>query len=133
MIINDKKMNETVSIILLNDKNQVLCVSRKDDHTDFGTVGGKVDPEDLTTVDAAIREAKEETGLDITNLQLVYANFKNGAMGYTYLADWSGEIDFDEPHVVKWGPFSFLIAGSFGKWNAEVYNSLKEMGINVFY
>lgn len=124
-------MKETVSIILINENNEVLCVSRKTDHTDFGLVGGKVDPEDLTPIDAAYRETKEETGLNITNLRLVYAMHKNGSMGYTYLADWSGEITYNEPHIVKWGTFSDLINGSFGKWNQQVYDSLIDMGINV--
>ena len=127
------KLKKTVSVVLLNDDGMVLCVSRKNDHTDMGMPGGKVDPEDLTELDAAVREVKEETGLDITNLQLVYAMHKNGAMGYTYLADWTGEIDYDEPHVVKWGLFRELVAGSFGRWNSEVYDSLKDMGVNVFY
>ena len=56
-----------VQVVLFNDKGEVLAVSRKDDHNDFGLIGGKMDPEDRTTWDAAVRETKEETGLDIKN------------------------------------------------------------------
>ena len=58
-------MKEAVQIVILNEKNEVLAVSRKDNHKDFGLPGGKVDPEDFSNVDAIIREVKEETGLDI--------------------------------------------------------------------
>jgi hypothetical protein len=38
-------------------------------------------------------------------------------MGFTYLADYTGEINHDEPHVVEWLPFEVLVKGSFGKYN----------------
>lgn len=127
------KLKKTVTVVLLNEDGNILCVSRKTDHNDFGLPGGKMDPEDATELDAAIREVKEETGLDIHNLELIYANYDNDAIGYTYLANYTGEINFDEPHIVKWGMFRDLCAGSFGKWNSEVHKTLKEMKINVFY
>lgn len=120
---------EAVQIVLLNDKGEVLAVSRKDNHEDFGLVGGKVDPEDVNPIAAAKRETKEETGLDITNLRLIYAMHRNGRMGYTYLADWSGEIFTEEPHVVKWTSFDTIIDGTFGYWNQQVAISLSDMGV----
>ncbi len=124
-----KKKN--VHVVLINEHKEVLCVSRKDKHESMGLPGGKMDPEDLSELDAIVRETKEETGLDITDMQLIYATHKNGAMGYTYLANYSGEIYTDEPHVVKWGTFIDLITGPFGEWNKQVYMSLKDMGIDV--
>lgn len=120
----------TAQVVLLNNKGLVLGVSRKTDHNDFGLAGGKMDPEDnndpMVTV---IRETKEETGLTISNLRLVFAIHKDGSMGYTYLADYEGEINHNEPHIVKWLPFERLINGSFGKYNAMVCESLDDMGI----
>tara|TARA_R110000737_G_C14298332_1_gene435455 strand:+ start:70 stop:468 length:399 start_codon:yes stop_codon:yes gene_type:complete len=124
-------MKEAVQIVLLNDKGEVLAVSRKHDHNDFGLVGGKVDPEDKTLEDAAIRETKEETGLDITNLRCIFQMFKNGRMGYTYIADYSGEIHTDEPHVVKWTSFETIIEGTFGYWNEIVAETLEGMEIPI--
>lgn len=125
----DSKLS--VQVILLNDNGEVLAVSRKDNHKDFGLIGGKVDPEDNGDfIAAAIREAKEETGLDIYNLRLVFAMHKDGYMGYTFLADFFGEITTDEPHIVKWVPFIQIIDNSsFGEWNALVATSLKNAGI----
>lgn len=61
------KKEDAVQIVLLNKKGEVLAVSRKHDHNDFGLIGGKVD-EGENVVEAAIRETKEETGLDISNI-----------------------------------------------------------------
>lgn len=121
-------MKESAQVVLINKEGLVLAVSRKDNHEDFGLPGGKVDPGE-TPEQAAIRETKEETGLDIHDLQLVFAMFKNGYMGYTYLAKYSGEINHNEPHVVKWDSFYKITQGSFGKFNQLVAESLEGMGI----
>lgn len=120
----------TAQVVLINEIGLILGVSRKDNHNDFGLVGGKMDPEDNNDPMAtAIRECKEETGLDITNLRLVFAIHKSGNMGYTYLADYSGEINHNEPHIVKWVPMQVLINGSFGRYNEMVSESLSDMGV----
>jgi len=131
-------MKKTVQAIIFNDKGEILSVSRKDNHNDVGLAGGKVDPEDYDVfgVDplhvALIREVKEETGLDIdvTSAELIFAIHKDGYMGYTYLIkDWSGEIETDEPHVVRWTHFSEIMMGSFGRYNTLVGESLNDMGV----
>lgn len=121
----------TAQVVLINEEGLVLGVSRKDNHKDFGLPGGKMDPEDNgDPMVTAIRECKEETGLDISNLRLVFATHKNGNMGYTYLADYSGEINHNEPHVVGWKAMEVLVNGSFGKYNKLVSESLKDMKID---
>jgi 8-oxo-dGTP pyrophosphatase MutT (NUDIX family) len=125
-------MNGTVQVVLLNPEGLVLGVSRKTDHNDFGLVGGSLEDYDTTPELGAIRECKEETGLDISNLKLVYLKASSdGRVGYTYIAEWSGDIAYDEPHVVKWTTFSELIKGSFGHWNLQVYQSMLNLGIDV--
>jgi ADP-ribose pyrophosphatase YjhB (NUDIX family) len=125
------EFKKAVQLVILNDNGEVLAVSRKDNHSDFGLVGGKVDPEDKDEIAAAIRETKEETGLDVFNLELIFAKHWDGYMGYTYLADYTGEIKTDEPHVVKWVPFNTVVEGSsFGFWNNLVAKSLYSMGVD---
>jgi 8-oxo-dGTP pyrophosphatase MutT (NUDIX family) len=115
---------------LINPEGLILGVSRKDNHKDFGLPGGKMEDEDMGNIQTtAIRETKEETGLDITNLQMIFATHKHGYMSYTYLAQYSGEINHNEPHVVKWVPMQVLINGCFGKYNELVAESLKDMGV----
>lgn len=131
MKIGLENVKYAVQVVLINSKGEILTVSRKDNHNDMGLPGGKVDPEDNgDPIVAAIRETKEETGLDITNLRLIFAMHKNGFMGYTFLADYEGEIHTDEPHIVKWAPFNTVIENSsFGRWNTMVAESLKSAGI----
>lgn len=120
----------TAQVVLINEEGLILGVSRKDNHNDFGLPGGKMDPEDNgDPMVTAIRECKEETGLDVSDLQLVFAIHKSGNMGYTYLAKYSGEINHNEPHVVKWVPMQVLINGSFGRYNELVSESLLSMEI----
>ena len=124
----------TAQVVLINKEGLVLGVSRKDNHKDFGLPGGKMDNWDLDEPKTtASRECFEETGLETDDLQLVLAIHKDGNMSYTYLAKYSGEINFDEPHVVKWVPFNTLIKGSFGKYNKMVAESLDDMKIEFKY
>lgn len=130
---NDYKI-VSACVVLINPDGLVLGVSRKDNHNDFGLVGGRMDPEDLDNpMNTAIRECKEETGLDITDLKLVFAIHKGGNMGFTYLAKYDGEINHNEPHVVKWVEFQTLVRGSFGRYNQLVAESLDDMDIDYVY
>ena len=123
-------MKITAQVVLINQDGLFLGVSRKDNHYDFGLPGGKMEPiDDNDPTNTAIREVYEETGLDIYNLRLVFAMHKDGYMGYTYLANYKGEINHDEPHVVKWLHFIELTKGSFGYYNKLVGESLKDMGV----
>jgi len=131
------QIKHSVTAIILNDKNQVLGVSRKDDHEDFGLVGGKVDKGDISLETAIAREVMEETGLTIntdTMVQILSMHkvMSNGYMGHTYvIRDWSGEINTNEPHVVKWLTFADMEKGSFGDWNRIAKESLQSIGVNV--
>lgn len=117
--------------VIYNELNQVLCVSRKTDHTDFGLPGGKMEDEDMSDPRfAACRETEEETGIVLlpSDLTLVYACHHDGFMTYTYMANKHyGEINHNEPHIVKWGSFQDLIAGSFGEYNKNVLDSISDM------
>jgi len=133
-----KEMKKCVQAVIFNDKGEVLSVSRKDDHNDAGLPGGKVDELDYQhgiyepLQAALVREVKEETGLDIDieSAELIFAIHKDGYMGYTYLVkDWVGEIQTDEPHVVKWTYFAEIMTGSFGRYNCLVGESLNDLGI----
>lgn len=124
----------SVQVVILNPEGEVLAVSRKNDHNDFGLPGGKVEVYDKSLVMAAVREVKEETGLDIFNVELIFAMHRNGHMGYTYIADYNGDINYNsvkEPHVVKWTNYSEVIKGSFGTWNNLVLTALKSKELKV--
>jgi 8-oxo-dGTP pyrophosphatase MutT (NUDIX family) len=118
-------------VVLINEDGLICLVSRKDDHSDFGLPGGKVDKGE-NYEQAAIREVKEETGLDIKNLTLIFAMHRKGKMGHTFLAEHTGEINYDEekePHVVKWGKIQEAVDGKFGYWNELVWEALKSLEV----
>jgi 8-oxo-dGTP pyrophosphatase MutT (NUDIX family) len=121
----------SVTAVILNDKGQVLAVSRKDDHSDFGLIGGWVDTKDDSLEMALCREIKEETGLIVkpTNLLQVLSMNRGGNMSYSYyVKDYEGEIETDEPHIVKWTDFDEIKNGSFGYWNTLVEISVNNFG-----
>lgn len=124
--------SKSACVVLINKEGLVLGVSRKTDHNDFGLPGGKMeDIDNGDTMITAIRETKEETGLDVSNLELIFTKpSSDGNICYTYLAEYDGEINHNEPHVVKWIPFQLLINGSFGKYNNQVSESLSNLNID---
>lgn len=109
-MINDKY---AVCIVLYKKTNdsdiEILCVSRKTDHNDFGLVGGKVDDFE-SPLQAIIRETKEETGLDVsktlTDKHLIDLSNENEYLVSTFLLEYNqeemGNIFSEENHVIKW-------------------------------
>lgn len=134
MRIKKKDLNlkeDAVQVVIINEDGLVCLVSRKHDHNDFGLIGGKVDlGEELE--EAAIRECMEETGIEISNLRMIFAMHRKNRMGYTYLADYKGDISYDEekePHKVKWAKMEEATKGSFAYWNKMVTDSMISAGI----
>lgn len=119
-----------VTVLLFTTFTNVLMVSRKNDHTKFGLPGGKVEDTDGSTLKAAIRELKEETGIEVTidDLFLLYAAHSEKAMNLTYICHkpiTEADIHTKEPHVVKLADFTELIAegAPFKEYNSLMLNS----------
>lgn len=122
------KVKKRVSVVLLFNNGKILAVSRKDNPNDFGLPGGKADDGE-TFHDAAVREVKEETGLDIFGLIPIFKRKDGDFWAMCYIAQYKGEIDNSlESGVVKWADFEEINAGSFGKYNSALQEYLKEVG-----
>lgn len=131
-------MKKAVCVILKNEENKILGVSRKNNKTLFGLVGGKVDDTDKTIEDAIIRETKEETGLDIFNIVLIDERVYGISEETTYkqhcfTADWRGnilnrqELEMNgETGVVKWLTEEELEKGFFGEYNKSMFDKIKK-------
>jgi ADP-ribose pyrophosphatase YjhB (NUDIX family) len=111
--------------LLINKEGKILSVSRKDNIFDKNIVGGKVD-EGETFEQAAVREAKEETGLDIFNLKPVFMRKDGKFICVTFLAEFIGEIEQTEKGAIEWINYDELFSGSFGKYNSELKNIISK-------
>ena len=84
-----------VRVILTNEKNDILMVRQHHEDRDIWMVPGGAIEDGENSVEAAVREAKEETGLDvkITGLLGIYSD-RYGEDGdyYTISIQYLGEV-----------------------------------------
>lgn len=122
-MISGSNQKKAVFILLIKD-DLILTVSRKNNPDDFNLPGGKVDQGE-TEEEAVVRELKEETGLDITNIRKIFTNsaYRDYLASY-WTGDFTGSIQTTEKGVVKWIDQETLFKGSFGEYNRLLFKSL---------
>ena len=92
------------AIIINHDTRRVLLIHRwREGYDYFVLPGGKIESGE-TPAEACVREAREETGLEIT-LGLMVASFTNqGRMEHYFLAaSYSGELQLGFPEHTRQG------------------------------
>lgn len=119
-------------IFIENSKGEVLVTTRRNSTT-VGLVGGKVDDGE-TCVQAALREAREETGIALNESDLRYvftemSKDKDDKAFITtaYYARYDGEVTggIEDGITCKWANPSELIDNSpFGEYNQKLMNHL---------
>lgn len=114
----------------------ILAVSRKDNHAAFGLPGGKIDPGE-TPEQAIIREVREETGLEFSNVRAVFTRVCEGGkdgVAYittTFVGDFSGEIATQEAGIVAWVSEDVLLDGPFGRYNEALFHALRSSHVRA--
>lgn len=90
-------MKQAVCILIkVPDSSYFLTVSRKNDETQWGLPGGKVDNDELY-IDSIIRETKEEIGLTVEKNQL--------SVFFTGIC--LGDVDYEVTTYLYKGNFNF--------------------------
>lgn len=88
-----KHQKQAVLLLVVNPLNgqEVLSVSRKDDHKKLGLPGGKVDEEE-TLLNALLREIKEELNfeLDPSEVEFLFQDWDEDYDTLTYV--YSGDV-----------------------------------------
>lgn len=117
-----------VGALLINVRGEVLSISRKTDPTDFGIVGGKVEPGE-TEAQAMVRELREETGLEAKRYHRIFALVETG--GYWFITFFVTHWEGGEPHglegaVCLWLPPLRLLqlSCSFREYNRVLFSFL---------
>lgn len=112
------------STVLIMEGDKILAVSRRDNHNNFGLPGGK-NLENETFVDACIRECKEETGLTISDLTLVFERIDGEYQVQTFTPkSYTGTIVESDEGIVRWVSPEVVMVGTFGDYNTELFKRL---------
>lgn len=121
----------SVTALFIHD-GLVLAVSRKNNHANFGLIGGKIDQGE-SPVDAIKREVKEETGLDILEMSVCFEDLDRVEEGVNKpcrcfrVTKWKGEPKSMEAGLVKWVTPQVLTNSKtslFYKYNRNLFSAL---------
>lgn len=120
----------SVTALIIKD-GLILAVSRKNNHKDFGLIGGKIDPGE-TPEEAIKREVKEETGISIQEMEVCFEdldrveNYMPRPCRCYRIISWTGEPLSTEEGVVKWVKQEDLIDNcTFKNYNRKLFSEIK--------
>lgn len=124
-------------VMLVIKDGLILAISRRHNKDIFGLPGGKFDENegDIDSMDTAIRETREETGVNVKDVCFIYERVElgdgpNGVDFYSstfYALDWDGEPTNSEEGVVKWLTAEELTNtnAAFGDYNRNMLDIFK--------
>lgn len=126
----EDKLLFSVCALVINDKGEVLAVSRRGKPEDLGLPGGKIDPGE-TPHEAVVRELREETALVAGDIYPIFERGEDTAGGRPsrtyYVHGFTGEPKTSEEGLhVSWVKPERLFEKncSFREYNVKLFASL---------
>lgn len=121
-------MKQAAVMLIIKDE-LILGISRKDNPTKFGLIGGKIEEDELP-INAAIREVFEETGIKIIDCDFLIERNVEGSdfVCRCYVATkWEGEPTSKEGLAVQWLTEDEMIntKAAFPEYNAKTLTAYK--------
>lgn len=127
-------MRDAAVMLIIKD-GLILSISRRNDSTKFGLLGGKLDTNE-TPEQAAIRETIEEAGVKVSKCDFIFRRDEprennNGEDFHVYCfyaLEWEGEpIHSSEEGEVKWLTEKDLTTdkGAFADYNRRTLEAFK--------
>jgi 8-oxo-dGTP diphosphatase len=106
------------------NRRKILAVSRRDDLTDMGLPGGKIEATE-TVEEGLLREVEEEVGLRILSFRPILIRTSNTFLVHVFeVLEWEGQPTSREGTTIEWLSETELSAQkTFGAFNRS---ALKE-------
>lgn len=137
-----KQAVKDAGLMLIIKDGLILSITRKEDPSLYGIIGGKCEPNE-TTKDAAIRETFEETSIIVKSCVMIFKRIvpplQPGGLPFNsvcyFATDWEGTPQDSEEGKVTWLSEYELInpktvpngKGAFPDYNKNSLNSFKSM------
>ena len=127
-----QNQKQAVLLLYINPENgqEVLSVSRKDDHTKLGLPGGKAEEEE-TLINSLVREVQEELGVTLNRnkVEFLFQDWDSDFDTLTYV--YSGDLGLpqkswinSEGAKVEYVPASLLVdpaRSPFSEYNLKMF------------
>jgi 8-oxo-dGTP diphosphatase len=115
---------DAVIVIIENERGEVLGVARPGLPDDVGLPGGSIDPGE-TPAQAAVREVKEETSLDVTVRHALTEPYHGHLVHVFVAASYTGTPRSSPEGAVAWTTWVVLAAGRYGDFNAGLRDRIR--------
>lgn len=115
-----KRRPAAVAILIRNSAGQFAAIRSVKRGGRIGLIAGKIEPKEIYVEYAAIREAREESGLDVK--KAIHLDSKHDGEYRCYLVlalEWSGEICSSEEGECFWATREELVGpgSAYPEWN----------------